>query len=273
MTGLQLQGVTRDYVRPVPHAVLRGIDLAVAPGELLSLVGPSGSGKTTLLRIIAGLDQAFGGKLTWSDGQRPKTAMVFQEPRLVPWLSILDNLLLVVGPARREEALSTLADVELSGHKNAFPTQLSGGMQRRASLARALLVNPDLLLLDEPFVSLDSACAGRMRQLLTIFWQKHAVTILLVTHDLREAAQLATRIVALSPEEGRLMTDLPIPSPYPRKDTAIDAILDRLRPMTQNWPQSAEPIATSARERSNMSATSYLSRARSRFLALSKSIA
>ena len=268
MSGLQLQGITREFARPAAHAVLRSIDLTVAPGELLGLVGPSGSGKTTLLRIIAGLDQTFGGTLLWPDGHRPKTAMVFQEPRLVPWLSILDNLLLVAGEEHLAEAKTVLAEVELGGSEHAFPAQLSGGMQRRASLARALLAKPALLLLDEPFISLDAACAGRMRKLVTTYWQKHGITILLVTHDLREAIELSTRIVALSPAEGRLMTDRPILLPYPRQNTdpAIEQILESLRPLTQDWPQPATTDQTPA-------APSYFSRARSRFLALSRSMA
>lgn len=274
MSGLQLHGITREFARPAPHAVLRGIDLTVAPGELLGLVGPSGSGKTTLLRIIAGLDQTFGGKLLWPDGHRPKTAMVFQEPRLVPWLSVLDNLLLVVGEEQLAEAKTVLSEVELGGSEHAFPAQLSGGMQRRVSLARALLAKPALLLLDEPFISLDAACAGRMRKLLMSYWQKHDITILLVTHDLREAIELSTRIVALSPAEGRLLTDLPIPLPYPRDstDAAVEQILESLRPVTQGWPKPADPHTT-GHSGDTPVAASYFSRARSRFLALSRSIA
>lgn len=273
MIGLQLQGITRGFARPAPHAVLRGIDLTVAQGELLSLVGPSGSGKTTLLRIIAGLDQTFGGQLQWPDGLRPQIAMVFQEPRLVPWLSVLDNLLLVAGDGRRAEAMALLADVELGGSEHAFPAQLSGGMQRRASLARALLTKPAMLLLDEPFISLDAACASRMRRLLAAYWQEHGTTILLVTHDLREAVELSTRIVALSPSEGRLMTDLPIPLSYPRNDTdaAVEKILDILRPVTQGWPQPDNSQATE-RKNDTSAVSSYFSKARSRFLALSRPI-
>nr|WP_298683520.1 ABC transporter ATP-binding protein [uncultured Dongia sp.] len=274
MKGFELQGITRDFAHPTPHAVLRGIDLTVTAGELLSLVGPSGSGKTTLLRIIAGLDRVFGGKLIWPDGRRPTTAMVFQEPRLVPWLSILDNLLLVAGEASRDEATVALAEVELAGSEHAFPGQLSGGMQRRASLARALLTRPALLLLDEPFISLDAACAGRMRRLLATYWQKHGVTIVLVTHDLREAVELSTRIVALSPQEGRLMKEVPLPLPRPRADAAIDEALAGLRALTDGWPQPSDSSdSASARCGPTTAQTSHFSRARSRFLALSRSIA
>lgn len=275
MKGLRLQGITRDFARPTPHAVLRGVDLTVRPGELLSLVGPSGSGKTTLLRIIAGLDHAFGGQLTWTDGRRPRTAMVFQEARLVPWLSILDNLLLVAGNAQVDAAMAALADVELGGSERAFPGQLSGGMQRRASLARALLAQPDLLLLDEPFISLDTACAGRMRRLLTNYWQKHGTTILLVTHDLREAVELSTRIVALSREKGRLTTDIPNPLPYPRDrtDAALDQMIDGLQQITGRLPTGSSAEGVPAPGEDVPPTKSYFSRARSRFLALSRSSA
>ncbi|WP_374368478.1 ABC transporter ATP-binding protein [Dongia sp.] len=264
MTGVQLHNITRNFQRPAPHAVLRALDLTVTPGELLGLVGPSGCGKTTLLRIIAGLDQGFGGTLTWTSGERPKTAMVFQEPRLVPWLSLLDNLLLVTDQARRAEAMALLAEVGLAGHETAFPAQLSGGMQRRAALARALLADPDLLLLDEPFISLDGASAAQMRRLLTTYWQKRGITILLVTHDLPEAIELATRIVTLSPEQGRITADISIPLSYPRRETdpAIVEILSQLRPATRDWPPTAEPPAPT-----------YRSNARSRLRAFSRSTA
>lgn len=262
MTGVRLHNITRDFQRPAPHVVLRGLDLIVTPGELLGLIGPSGCGKTTLLRIIAGLDHGFGGALTWSSDKRPKTAMVFQEPRLVPWLSIVDNLLLVTDKEQRAEAMTLLAEVGLAGHETAFPAQLSGGMQRRAALARALLAAPDLLLLDEPFISLDDASAAHMRRLLTTHWQKRGITIFLVTHDLREAVELATRIVVLSPQQGRITTDVNVPLPYPRQgtDPAIDEILEQLRPATRDWPPEVEP-----------STAPYRSNARSRLRALSRS--
>jgi len=239
MTGLVLRGVTRDFSEPTQRHVLRGIDLAIAAGEFVSLVGPSGSGKTTLLRLIAGLDAPDAGSVTWQAERRPRFGAVFQEPRLVPWLSILDNLLLVTGPDRAERARALLAEVELAGNEDALPGQLSGGMQRRAALARALLVEPEFLMLDEPLISLDSALAERMRHLLNAFWRHHRTTTLLVTHNLSEAAELSTRILILSPGEGRITEDcaLPPPDPRQRNDRAVAAVLEDLRRMTQAWPK------------------------------------
>ena len=244
MTGLLLRGVTRDFSEPTDRHVLRGIDLAIAQGEFVSLVGPSGSGKTTLLRLIAGLDAPDAGSVTWQAERRPRLGAVFQEPRLVPWLSILDNLLLVTGPGQAERARVLLSEVELAGNEDALPGQLSGGMQRRAALARALLVEPEFLILDEPLISLDSALAERMRRLLSDYWRRHRTTTLLVTHNLSEAAELSTRILILSPSEGRITADcaLPPPDPRQRNDRAVAAALDDLRRMTQAWPSpDSEP--------------------------------
>ncbi|MEZ5833838.1 MAG: ABC transporter ATP-binding protein [Dongiaceae bacterium] len=243
MTGLVLSSVMRDFTTPTARRVLCGIDLAIAQGEFVSLVGPSGAGKTTLLRIIAGLDTCDAGSVTWQPARRPRLGVVFQEPRLVPWLSILDNLLLVTGPERAAQARALLGGVELSGSEDALPGQLSGGMQRRAALARALLVEPDFLLLDEPLISLDAALAERMRRLLNAYWREHRTTTLMVTHNLSEAAELSTRILILSPTEGRLVADcaLPPPDPRQRNDRAVSMVLEELRRTTHGWPRPASP--------------------------------
>lgn len=243
MTGLVLSGVARSYAEPASHPVLRGIDLAIASGEFVSLVGPSGAGKTTLLRIIAGLDTGYTGEVAWQSVRRPRFGIVFQEPRLVPWLSILDNLLLVTGPGEAERARALLADVELSGSEAALPGQLSGGMQRRAALARALLVEPDFLMLDEPLISLDAALTERMLNLLNTYWRAHRTTTLLVTHNLAEATDLSSRILLLSPTEGRLVADCALPPPDPRlrNDRAISVVMEELRRLTQAWPHLDPP--------------------------------
>jgi len=230
MTGLKLQGIRRSFSDPAPKLVLSGIDLAIETGEFVALVGPSGRGKTTLLRIIAGLDEAYEGTVTWAGGRRPRLAAVFQEPRLVPWLSVLGNLRLVSDRDRDAQARALLTEAGLAGTETAFPGQLSGGMQRRVALVRALLVDPEFLVLDEPILSLDPDLAQRMREWIGAYWRLRRPTVLLVTHDLREAAFLATRILVLGAGEGTIVVDLPVDLSHPRRqdDPRIEAIIEGL---------------------------------------------
>ena len=203
--------------------VLRDIAFALAPGEVCTLVGPSGCGKTTMLRIIAGLDRNYEGTL-----RRPpdgKLGMVFQEPRLLPWRTVTDNVRLVA-PDVDEAALTALFDVlGLTAHRAHYPGELSLGLARRVALARAFAVKPELLLLDEPFVSLDNALAQRLRAELALLVDRHAMTTLLVTHDIDEAVRLADRVLLLSPRPARIVAEMPILTPRAsRTDDAVASI-------------------------------------------------
>ncbi len=208
--------------------VLDGVRFALAAGERVALTGPSGCGKTTLLDIVAGLDSDFEGRI-----ERPpqsRIGYVFQEPRLLPWRTVADNLRLVLeGPRAQVDVRirAVLAEVELLEEADTYASHLSLGMARRAAIARALVIEPDLLLLDEPFVSLDAPTAGRLRRLLLELLERHRPTTLFVTHDLREAVMIAERLIVLSPPPARLVADLPIHlSPAERRR---EEVVERLR--------------------------------------------
>lgn len=225
------------------HTVLQDVHLQLAEGEVVSLLGPSGCGKSTLLRIVAGLERDYSGQALRGEGE---VAFVFQEPRLMPWLTVLDNVLLVTGasPAARLRACELLAAMGLGDVLDAFPGRLSGGMQRRVALARAFVIEPKLLLMDEPFVSLDVPTANRLRAMLVELWQRSRATVLFVTHDLREALALADRICFLSPAPGRVVLELPIVLPRPRlpDDAAVQTLQAEL--LAQH-PELLAGLATS----------------------------
>jgi sulfonate transport system ATP-binding protein len=183
--------------------VLKSIDLDVRPGEIVVLLGRSGCGKSTLLRSLAHLDPTPAGEIEVNG----RTAVAFQEPRLLPWKRVRENVALALlntdqRDKRFERADQTLAEVGLTEKSDAWPLQLSGGQAQRVSLARALVSNPDLLLLDEPFSALDALTRIEMHQLVIELWRHHSMAILLVTHDVDEALALADRLVVL--DEGRI---------------------------------------------------------------------
>ena len=199
--------------------VLAGLRLDVAAGEFLCLVGPSGCGKSTLLAAISGLDADFLGRID----APPERGMLFQTPRLMPWLTVRDNLALVLADGRCSPAAEALLDaMEIPpALLDRYPGQLSGGQQRRVALARAFAVRPRLLLLDEPFVSLDAPVAQRLRELLLEHWMRERPTVLFVTHDLDEALALGDRIVFLGGRPAGIVLELVLPEPRPRAPEAV----------------------------------------------------
>ncbi|WP_439596014.1 ABC transporter ATP-binding protein [Falsiroseomonas sp.] len=213
--NLSLVFQTRDG----PVQALSNVNLDIAPGEFVSLIGPSGCGKTTLLRVIADLERAAIGSIT-VNGRTPEQARlardygyVFQAPALLPWRTILGNVQLpleIMGMSRAERAArakAQLALVNLSGFERKFPWQLSGGMQQRASIARALAFEPKLLLMDEPFGALDEIVRDHLNEQLLKLWAATRKTVVFVTHSIPEAVFLSTRIVVMSPRPGRI-TDI-----------------------------------------------------------------
>lgn len=234
MTALETQNVSVEYVtsrtgRQVD--ALRGISLHLRAGRFLAVVGPSGCGKTTLLKVIAGLVRPSGGVVLV--GGSPVTgpgrdrAMVFQSAALLPWRTVLGNVaygleLQGASPDRRRTmAQSFINLVGLDGFEESYPRELSGGMQQRANLARALAVEPQILLLDEPLASLDALTREQMQNELQRIWLQTGHSAILVTHDIREAVYLADDIAVMSSRPGRITTIVPVDLPRPRTPAMI----------------------------------------------------
>jgi ABC-type nitrate/sulfonate/bicarbonate transport system ATPase subunit len=204
-----------------PKLVIENLTLEVPPNGFMALFGPSGCGKSTLLNLVAGLDPDFTGEVALPEPTR--IGYVFQEPRLLPWLTVEDNLKLVLADDPQSEAKidSWLAEMGLADVRAVFPTRLSLGMARRVALARAFIIQPTLLLMDEPFVSLDEPTAERLRRLLLGTLSAHPATVLFVTHNLREAITLADRIALLAPAPTRVVREVEVPlAPEQRFDAA-----------------------------------------------------
>ena len=197
------------YHRYGSRLVVENITLTAKPGEIIALMGPSGCGKTTLLNLLAGLLQPTAG--TVDVASTGHTAYVFQEPRLLPWYTVVENIALGLAaqgiePRRRHQLARTLSDtVGLAAANHLYPPQLSGGMKQRVNLARAFAVNPSLLLLDEPFSSLDLGTRQQLQQLVMTWVQQHRITAIMVTHDLGEAVVMGDRLVVLSPSPARVV--------------------------------------------------------------------
>lgn len=203
--------------------VLRDVSFTVAPKEFLVLTGPSGCGKSTLLNIIAGLDRDFEGHIDLGAG-RDRMTFIFQAPRLLPWRTVYENIALALPEKdpRIAKIPEMLARVGLTQAANAYPERISLGMQRRASLARGFILEPQILLMDEPFVSLDDPTAQSLRQLLLELIGRQPTTVIFVTHDRAEAIQLGTRILRLAPGQASIAEDIPVRlTPAQRSDRAV----------------------------------------------------
>jgi ABC-type nitrate/sulfonate/bicarbonate transport system ATPase subunit len=188
--------------------VIHDVAFTLRHGEVAGFVGPSGCGKTTMLRIVAGLDRDFEGHVARPPGM---LGMVFQEPRLLPWRTVEENVRLVAPDANDATLAALFAVLELTEHRAHFPGELSLGLARRVALARAFAVAPSLLILDEPFASLDVPLAARLRDQLAMLVDRSLVTTVLVTHDVDEAVRLADRLFILSARPAHIMADVPIP--------------------------------------------------------------
>ena len=233
MSQLVIENVSRVFppTRPgaAPTRALEPTSLSVADNDFITILGPSGCGKSTLLRIVAGLDRPTAGRVLLDGaavtGPGPDRGMVFQSYTLFPWLTISDNIgfgLREKGVADAERQRIVTAYIErvgLKGFEQHWPRQLSGGMQQRTAIARALANDPKMLLLDEPFGALDNQTRALMQELLLGIWERERKTVMFVTHDIEEAIFLASRCVVMSARPGRIKADIKVDLPYPRHYT------------------------------------------------------
>jgi len=226
---VELGAVAKTY--PNGTRALDPVDLAIRAGEFVTVLGPSGCGKSTLLKMIAGLAAPSAGQIRWwgegfdAVGRAGRTlAMVFQEATLMPWSRVHGNVRLPLDLARTERSTAdravaaALALVGLDGFAQHYPRELSGGMQMRVSIARALVTNPALLLMDEPFGALDEITRGKLDGELSELWRRQSLTVAFVTHSIYEAVFLSTRVLVMSSRPGRIVREVPIDEPFPRND-------------------------------------------------------
>lgn len=242
---IEVKWISKVFVTPEKTVqALEKINLLVPKGTFTSIIGPSGCGKTTLLNIIAGLEEPTEGQVT-INGRRPgeltrKIGFVFQDPNLFPWRTVLQNVTLpleVMGINTlefRERALALLKDVGLEGFESTYPRTLSGGMRQRVAISRALVYDPEILLMDEPFGALDAITREEMNYLLLDIWQQRRKTVVFVTHSIQEAVFLSDVVMVMSPRPGRIVGDLEVGLPRPRpraivEDSKFDQLENNLR--------------------------------------------
>jgi NitT/TauT family transport system ATP-binding protein len=228
---IEIAGVGKEFVSGEKRGsrrvlALDNIDLRVPAREFAAILGPSGCGKSTLLNMVAGFEQPTRGRVR-AAGQEvaepsPQRAVVFQEPALFPWLTVLDNI--VFGPKTqgqpaaeyRERAQQIVAQVGLTGFESHYPAELSGGMRQRVGIARVLIMQPQILLMDEPFGALDAQTRSLMQELLLEVWERHHQTVLFITHDIEEALLLADRVYVMTARPGRIKKTISVDIPRPR---------------------------------------------------------
>jgi len=254
---IRFEDVHKRYMRADGTAIdaLAGISLAVGQGEFVALVGPSGCGKSTLLKIAAGLLPPSEGRVVFagSRGDQPLTAFVFQEFALFDWRTVLQNVAFglevrrVPAPERARRARELVHLVGLDGFEERYPPELSGGMRQRVGIARALCVDPAVLLMDEPLSALDAQTRQLMQDEILALWERTRKTILYVTHNIQEAAYLADRIVLLSRRPGRVRAVLPVPFDRPRRGAVLaDAAFGRFT--HQMWEMIRDEARTAMQE-------------------------
>ncbi len=224
---IEIRGVHKEFVKGERRVLaLQDIDLTVAQHEFVAILGPSGCGKSTLLNLVAGFDRPTRGSVKVQAEEivepSPRRCVVFQEPALFPWLTVMD--IVVFGPKNRRQpadeyrprAAQIIEQVGLRGFEASYPAELSGGMRQRVGIARVLIMEPNVLLMDEPFGSLDAQTRTLMQELLLALWERHHQTVLFITHDIEEALLLADRVCVMTARPGRIKKSIPVPMPRPR---------------------------------------------------------
>jgi len=224
---IEVRGVHKEFAKGERRVLaLQDIDLTVAQHEFVAILGPSGCGKSTLLNMVAGFDRPTRGSVQVEGEQivepSPRRCVVFQEPALFPWLTVMDNV--VFGPRNRRQpaaeyrprAAQIIEQVGLRGFEASYPAELSGGMRQRVGIARVLIMEPKVLLMDEPFGSLDAQTRTLMQELLLALWERHHQTVLFITHDIEEALLLADRVCVMTARPGRIKKSIEVPMPRPR---------------------------------------------------------